>query len=140
MGAMKIDGTCHCGALSYEADIDPANVLACHCEDCQSISGAPFRWTVNVPEENFKLLSGTPKAYVKIGESGRASRQLFCPDCASPLYAMADGDGPKVLRLRLGTCRQRAALVPRLEVWRRSAQSWLIIDGDTTKIAKQPKL
>ena len=31
---MKIDGSCHCGAIVYEADIDPAQVRICHCTDC----------------------------------------------------------------------------------------------------------
>jgi len=45
--AMKIDGSCHCGAIRYEAQIDPDKVVLCHCTDCQAMSGAPYR--VNVP-------------------------------------------------------------------------------------------
>ena len=37
---MKIDGGCHCGYITYEAEADPANAMICHCTDCQ-ISECP---------------------------------------------------------------------------------------------------
>ena len=134
---MNIDGGCHCGLLTYKANVDPTEVFVCHCADCQSISGSPFRWAISVPEEEFVLLSGNPKVYVKIGDNGQASHQLFCPECASPLYSMAEGDGPKVFRLRLGTCHQRAELMPKAELWCSSSQSWGAVQGDTKRIEAQ---
>ncbi len=100
---MKIDGSCHCGFIKYEAEVNPEEVYVCHCTDCQSISGSAFRWAVSVPEEDFRLLSGEPKTYVKTADSGSTSHQLFCPECASPLYSTSIGDGPKFYNLRLGT-------------------------------------
>ncbi len=35
---MNIEGGCHCGALRYEAQIDPEGVGICHCTDCQTLS------------------------------------------------------------------------------------------------------
>ena len=134
---MKIDGSCHCGFIKYEAEVTPEEVYICHCTDCQSISGSPFRWAVSVPEEHFKLLSGEPKTYVKKADSGVTSHQLFCPECASPLYSTAIGDGPKSYNLRLGTARQRAQLQPRLQVWCGSAQEWVAVQGNTEKLEKQ---
>ena len=84
---MKIDGRCHCGAITYEAEVDPDAVYVCHCTDCQAISGSPFRWAVSIPETAFQLLSGQPMAYVKATDRGGTSHQLFCPDCASPIYS-----------------------------------------------------
>ena len=85
---MKIDGRCHCGAIAYEAEIDPAKVLVCHCTDCQSLSGSAFRVAVPAEGGSFKLRSGKPKVYVKTtAESGTHRDQAFCPDCGSPIYA-----------------------------------------------------
>ena len=134
---MKIDGRCHCGFITYEAVIDPDEVYVCHCTDCQSISGSPFRWAASVAEADFKLLSGEPKTYVKTSDSGAKSHQLFCPECASPLYSTAIGEGPKFLNLRLGTARQRAELRPRVELWCRSAQGWAAIQGPSERFDTQ---
>jgi hypothetical protein len=47
---MKIDGRCHCGNVSYEAEIDPEKVMICHCTDCQMLSGSAFRTVVPTQE------------------------------------------------------------------------------------------
>ena len=67
---MRIDGRCHCGYITYEADIDPAKTLICHCTDCQTLSGAAFRVVAYTREDAFRLLSGALKIYVKTSESG----------------------------------------------------------------------
>jgi hypothetical protein len=122
---MKIDGNCHCGKITYRAEIDPERVYICHCTDCQSITGSAFRWAVPVPEADFELLTGEPRTYVKRADSGATSHQLFCPDCASPLYSTSLGEGPKWFNLRLGTARQRSELRPASQCWHRSAQAWV---------------
>ena len=40
---MRINGACHCGEITYEVRVDPARTIICHCTDCQTISGAPYR-------------------------------------------------------------------------------------------------
>ncbi len=122
---MKIDGRCHCGHIAYEAEIDPAQVQICHCTDCQTLSGTAFRTVAMSSEGSFKLLSGTLKTYVKTAESGRQRVQSFCPECGTPIYSTSPGEGPKVHALRLGAIRQRNALSPKLQIWRRSALPWL---------------
>ena len=122
---MQINGSCHCGKISYRAEINPDEAYLCHCTDCQAISGSPFRWAVAVPKEDYKLLSGQPKTYIKISDSGDESHQVFCPDCASPLYSTVSGDGPKWYMVRLGTAEQRHQLKPTLQSWHRSAQKWV---------------
>jgi hypothetical protein len=134
---MKIDGRCHCGLISYEAEVDPDEVYLCHCTDCQAISGAAFRWAVSVPEGAFKLLTGKPKTYVKVSASGVTNHQLFCPECASPIYSTSIDAGPKVFNLRVGTARQRAELQPKAQYWCRSAQEWATVDQPCKRIETQ---
>jgi len=76
---MKIDGCCHCGYITYEAEIDPEKVMICHCTDCQTLSGSAFRTVALTREGTFKLLSGELKIYVKTGENGAKRPQSFCP-------------------------------------------------------------
>ena len=83
---MKIEGSCHCGKIGYEAEINPEYVIICHCTDCQTVSGGPYRANVPVKIENFKL-RGQPKTYVKTADSGNKMALSFCADCGSALYS-----------------------------------------------------
>ena len=121
---MKIDGACHCGAIAYEAEIDPSGVRLCHCTDCQTLSSSAYRVVVSAVEGSFRLLTGEPKIYVKTAESGAKRVQAFCGTCGTPLYATSVGDGAKKYGLRLGAIRQRAALRPTRQFWCRSALGW----------------
>ena len=120
---MKITGGCHCRAISFTAEIDPATVLACHCTDCQALSGAPFRVVVPAPMATFHL-TGAPKVYLKVAESGNRRAQAFCGACGSPIYGAA-AENPTAVGLRAGCIDQRAELRPRRQIWRHSAMPWL---------------
>jgi hypothetical protein len=123
---MHVDGQCHCGAIAFEATIDPARVRVCHCADCQQLSGTAFRVVAPCDEAGFSLLRGTPKIYVKTAESGRRRQQAFCGDCGSPLYATSDeAPGGRKLGLRVGVLAQRADLTPGRQYWVRSKLDWL---------------
>jgi hypothetical protein len=122
---MRIDGSCHCGHVRYEATVDPKRVGICHCTDCQLLTGTAFRVSVAVPESEFRLTAAEPKIYIKTAESGAKRAQAFCPECGSPIYATSVGEGSKVYGVRVGTARQRDQLVPSRQVWRRSALHWL---------------
>jgi hypothetical protein len=135
---MKVSGACHCGYIAFEAEVDPAKVLICHCTDCQTLSGAAFRTVVATKEGSFKLLSGALKVYVKTGESGNKREQTFCPDCGTPIYSAPIGEGAKVLSLRVGAIKQRDQLIPADQFWFRSAQKWLSTLPTIKKMDTQP--
>ncbi len=131
---MKIDGRCHCGYLSFEAEADPQNVSICHCTDCQSGSGTAFRTSIRAPGKTFKMLSGTPTLFLKTtADSGNHRLQAFCPTCGTPIYSTAPGDNPDAYMIRTGTLRQRDQLIPRQQNWFRSARPWV------TELASIPR-
>ena len=120
---MKVHGTCHCGGIAYEAEVDPARAVVCHCLDCQVLSGAPFRASVPANAEALHFLRGTPSRYVKTAESGNRRAQGFCGACGTALYS-ADAESPKVFNLRIGALAERDALPPQREIWCGSALGW----------------
>lgn len=123
---MKIDGACLCGAIAFEAEVDPDKVVVCHCLDCQITSGAPYRASVPVRFENLKFTRGTPKVYVKTtADSGNPRALGFCGECGSPFYSTTVDTPPELYMLRLGAVRQRDQLVPKRQIWRKSALSWV---------------
>lgn len=123
---MRIDGRCHCGFITFEAEADPAETSICHCTDCQAITGTAFRVSVPAPGPSFRLLSGEPSLYVKTtAESGNKRVQGFCPKCGTQIYSAAPGDNPPFYMLRVGTLKQREQLTPQVQIWFRSARPWL---------------
>ena len=75
---MRVDGRCHCGAITFEAEVDPESTGICHCTDCQALTGTAFRVTVKAPAESF-VLRGKPTVYVKTADSGNRRGHAFCP-------------------------------------------------------------
>lgn len=132
----KVHGACHCGAIAYEAQVDPARVTVCHCQDCQSFSGAPFRASVPAQAEDFKILRGRPRIYVKTAESGNRRAQGFCGDCGASIYS-ADARDAKVYMLRLGSIAERNQLPPQRQIWCEAALDWARDLLELPKIEKQ---
>lgn len=132
---MHVNGSCHCGKITYEAEVDPNAVSICHCTDCQTLSGTAFRTVVSAKREDLKV-TGEPRIYIKTAESGNKRAQAFCPDCGTPLWATTPTD-QQTFGLRVGAIRQRDQLVPKRQAWARSAQGWLSQLGSITRLEKQ---
>jgi hypothetical protein len=120
---MKVHGKCHCGQITYSAEIDPAAVYLCHCSDCQILTGSAYRTNVPAPSESFVLHAGEPKSYIKTADSGNKRRHAFCSNCGSPVYS-CDINEPKTFSLRVGCLDERAQLRPQRQIWCDSALAW----------------
>ena len=120
---MQVHGSCHCGSVKYEALVHSERTAICHCTDCQNLTGSAYRVSVPADEGSFRLISGRPSVYVKIGASGSRRAQAFCSNCGSPLYTY-DADDPKAYGLRVGCITERGQLVPKKQQWCRSALKW----------------
>jgi len=126
---MRIDGQCHCGRVTYEAEIDPQKVSICHCTDCQQLTGSPYRVTVICDSGDVRLTGAHPKVYAKTADNGRTRFQHFCDECGSPLFTSGEG-GPDDWGIRWGSIRQREELRPARQIWCRSAVRWINALGE----------
>jgi hypothetical protein len=134
---MRVEGKCHCGKIAYHATVDPDTVLLCHCTDCQTLTGSPFRANIQAPAASFVLLRGAPKIYIKTAESGSKRAHAFCSDCGTPIYASAISNPPSY-SLRVGSIQQRQELNrPRRQIWCRSALSWSMDLNGVEKVDRQ---
>lgn len=122
---MEIDGQCHCGAVRYHARIDPQNVSVCHCTDCQRLSGSPYRVSVMARREDIAIEGAKPSVYEKHGQNGRPRYQYFCGTCGSPIFTSGDGEDAFDWGIRWGSVRQRLNLIPKRQIWCRSAAPFL---------------
>jgi len=134
---MKIEGTCSCGSITIEGEADADAVSICHCTDCQTASGSAFRVAVPVSGATFKI-RGQPTIFVKTtAESGNPRAQAFCPTCGAALYSTTPGEGQQAVYIvRVGMLKQRHQLMPKRQIWWRSARSWV---GGLDRIRKLEK-
>ena len=123
---MKIDGACLCGFIKIEAEADPETTTICHCTDCQSGTGSAFRVSIPVRGATFKM-TGQPTTYLKTtADSGNPRVLAFCPKCGSPIYSTSPGDGVQAVLHGAGRNLAPArSLVPRQQIWFRSARPWV---------------
>ncbi|TPE45668.1 GFA family protein [Amaricoccus solimangrovi] len=122
---MRVEGRCHRGFVTYEAEVNVAEISVCHCADCQRLTGSAYRITASVPAEAFRLTGGEPKLYTRFGDNGRGRDQFFCPHRGSPIYTTGEGEDAKWVGIRVGTIDQRRALRPSSQIWCASALPWI---------------
>ncbi|AGH94519.1 GFA family protein [Pseudobdellovibrio exovorus] len=97
---MKQKGSCHCGKVSFEVELDlnsePA--LICNCSMCQR-KGTALRF---VPDSQFQLLSG--EGQMTDYQFGKKTiHHLFCSTCGVTAFAsgqMPDGTKIKAINVR----------------------------------------
>lgn len=81
-------GSCHCGAVSYEAKLDlSAGTFRCNCSICMK----KRNWLAVAQPEDFRLLSGEGK----LGEYQFASHRLhhlFCKNCGISSYSWGENE------------------------------------------------
>ncbi|WP_372928587.1 GFA family protein [Methyloceanibacter sp.] len=109
---MKVKGTCHCGEITYEAEVDPEKVAVCYCTDCQTMTGGTCHVNAVVADDGLRLTAGKPAEYTKTGDNGNKRIQAFCGTCGTHLYA-CNVEGPKHYGVRVGAMDKRAELSPK---------------------------
>jgi hypothetical protein len=121
---MKVDGACHCGAITVEGEILNGSRSAI-APTARPVPGRRFAFPCRLPVKT-------------TAENGNPRINAFCPTCGSPIYSSAPGDDPpESYMLRVGILRQRDQLTPRRQIWFRSAQAWITDIGGVPKEEKQ---
>lgn len=97
-GKRAVTGGCHCGAVTFEAEVDLERCMVCNCSHCHAKG---FVLTF-VPRDRFRLLSGEDG----LGEYRFNTKQLehrFCQTCGVQPFAFGtapDGSGIAAINLR----------------------------------------
>jgi len=82
-------GSCHCGAVAFEATAWPVDAKLCHCGDCQRLHGAPFQWAAIFHKKDIRFTRGAELLHFYESGTGAHERSLpckvSCGQCRSPI-------------------------------------------------------
>jgi hypothetical protein len=130
-------GRCVCGAIRYRLIDEPLTLYACHCTDCQALSGSAFRLSMPVLRDAVDVTQGEPEPFVYAPLGASPKRGSRCASCATWLWG-EPGRLPQVLVLRPSTLDDRSWLEPVAHIWVRSAQPWIRIPDGALVFEAQP--
>src|SRR5207253_5873195 len=92
---MNLQGGCSCAAVRYELTASPLIVHACHCRDCQRITGSGFVINIWIEKKFVEAKGAAPKSFRLNGGSGKHHDVFFCSTCGTYVwskYHIAPGD------------------------------------------------
>lgn len=118
---MTIQGACHCGKVTFEADPDGRFLVECNCSACRKLGaiwlhGPPAKLTINAPE-------GSTIAY-SWGEKALAFHSCATCGCTTHWSLLAD-NSRQAVNMRLVDPDVRATLPCRLFD---GADTWEFLD------------
>src|SRR3982074_3424593 len=68
---LNLEGGCSFAALRYKLTASPLIVHACHCRDCQRVTGSAFVTNIWIEKQFVETNGATPKSCMLRGGSGK---------------------------------------------------------------------
>jgi hypothetical protein len=125
---MSLEGGCACRTIRYRLTASPLIVHACHCRDCQRLTGGPFVINIWIEAKFVEAGAAAPKPFRLAGGSGKHHHDVFfCQACGTTLwsrYHIVPGD---CLFVRAGTLDTPEAVRPDVHIYTRSKLPWLAL-------------
>ncbi|KAK7517403.1 Mss4-like protein [Phyllosticta citriasiana] len=127
---MTVTGGCACGNIKYSFEGDPNGAALCHCTACRRSSNSTYSLNLMISEDSFKLASGSPKTWSRVGESGGKVTNHFCPECGTLLFVKGEMLAGTTL-VKGGTLDDLSLIdhnekyKPGVELYSKSKFSWL---------------
>jgi len=90
----KRTGGCRCGDIRYEIQGAPVAQVACHCRDCQYVSGGGANFSMVFNRSGFTVLKGAPDSH------------------------------PELVAIKVGSLDDRSDFRVQVDIWMKSAPSW----------------
>jgi hypothetical protein len=124
MSNTSFAGGCACGAIRYRLTERPLIVHACHCRDCQRITGSAFVINLWI-ERKFVEAGLIPKSFRLTAGTGKPHDVFFCDKCGTYLWSFYHAAPGDCLFVRAGTLDQPEKVKPDVHIFTRSKLPWL---------------
>ena len=134
--ATTFEGRCSCGEVRFRMSSPPLIVHACHCTECQRLSGGAFAINALIEADRVEILSGAPEPVPVIGTSGKPQSIFRCPRCRVALWSHYPGGGTKLSFIRVGTLDEPSRLTPDIHIYTSTKLPWLALPPDVPAVAE----
>ena len=114
----SISGSCNCGAVSFEAAVDPAIELCCHCTDCRDATKQPYAKLAFFKKDTVEI-NGDRASRVYVAESGSKTAREYCEHCGVVLFDTSEGF-PRLIGVMVDNIKPPFEFKPACHVWVRS--------------------
>ena len=135
---MNISGSCLCGSVTYSGVAEPVMAGNCHCIDCKKASGSGYAPTLFF-QESALTINGDVKYFAKAGDSGKAVKRGFCPNCGSQLFGKPDAL-PGLIAVRAGSLSELSQFKPQIDLYAGRAPAWDAMDPALPKFVEAPPM
>lgn len=121
-----IAGSCICNLVRYRLLTSPLYVYACHCIDCQKVTGSAFCLSLTIEQQYIQVL--TPTAPVIASRERKVPsafvQHVECPRCKTELWSNSFV-GPTLCDVRVGTLDFPSLMEPDLHIFVNSKLDWI---------------
>ena len=121
---MELEGGCACGKVRYKLIADPLIVNACHCRDCQRLTGSAFVVNIWIERCFVEADHSRLSSVVLTAGSGKPHEVFSCPDCGTALWSKYHAAPGDTLLLRAGTLDRPETIKPDVHIFTRSKVPW----------------
>jgi hypothetical protein len=125
-------GGCLCGAIRYRISGAPLFVSQCCCKDCQKATGTGHTTIFGIDRTQMEM-TGEPKTYTNVGDTGGRVTRHFCGVCAGRLYTTGDLPGDDVRIVQAGSLDDPNQVRPQSVIYVKDAPVWDFFDPDLPK-------
>ena len=121
----EMTGGCACSAVRYRLTEKPLIVHACHCRDCQKLTGSAFVINLWIERDFLETEASRLKSYRLTAGSGHAHEVFYCESCGTRLWSKFQAVPGDTIMLRAGTLDDPASVTPDVHIFTRSKLPWV---------------
>ena len=121
---MEAEGGCACGTVRYRLTTAPLIVHACHCRDCQRVTGSAFVVNLWIERGYVETDHARLKTARLTAGSGKPHEIFSCPECGTAIYSKYHAAPGDTVLLRGGTLDRPEAAPPDVHIFTRSKMPW----------------
>jgi len=133
-----LHGSCLCGAVAFEIDEQPRNLVNCHCSRCRSTRGAAYGTNFFTRTDKLRWTRGSEKVRTYKVPEAQLFASSFCTDCGSKVPAAFTPI--KRYIVPAGALDTPLSIRPGINIWVNSKAPWVEIGAGLPQYEEMPPM